>query len=445
MSSRIIDRFTETFSRFIDSGFGLLAGDVAFLTSTLVAIDITLAGLMWALASEHNVLAQLTRKILYVGFFALVLNNFKSLADVVFGSFAGLGLKASGASLTADALMRPGFVAEAGFTASRPLLEKAGELIGITSFFANFVTIAVLMLAWLIVLMAFFILAVQLFIAIIEFKLTALAGFVLVPFALLGQTAFLAERVLGNVVSSGIKLMVLAIVVGIGSGIFSDLTQTAGDITLAQAAATILGAIAVFGLAIFIPAIAAGLISGAPQLGAGAAVATAAGASGGLVAGGMLAGGAARMAGRSSASAVTAAASLTGRVGAAYSEAGALGVARATLAAPAAQMLRSAAAPVRDAYREGAAAGYRATSASSEDSGASGSGLPAGWRSAGLGPRYGPPPAAHPGGHDHRASAARGRPPGGKQRPQSQTRQLRENVRWPSNDRCCAMAIRRRL
>ena len=375
----IIDRFTETFSRFIDSGFGLLAGDVAFLTSTLVAIDITLAGLMWALAGEHNVLAQLARKILYVGFFALLINNFKSLADVVFSSFAGLGLKATGASLTAADLMRPGFVAEAGFAASRPLLEQAGELIGITSFFANFVTIAVLMLAWLIVLIAFFILAVQLFIAIIEFKLTALAGFVLVPFALFGQTAFLAERVLGNVMSSGIKLMVLTIVVGIGSSIFAELTQTAGEITLAEAASTILGAIAVFGLAIFVPAIAAGLISGAPQLGAGSAVATAVGAGGALIAGGMLAGGAARMGGRASASAVNAAASLTGRVGAAYGEGGALGVARATLTAPAAQMMRSATGPMRDAYREGAAAGYRAASPQgSADAHAPMTGSPAG-------------------------------------------------------------------
>ena len=166
---------------------------------------------------EDNVPAQLIRKVLYVGFFALLLNNFKGLADIVFQSFAGLGLKASGASLTAADLMRPGFVASTGFTASRPLLEKAGELIGITSFFTNFVTIVVLMLAWLIVLLAFFVLSVQLFITIIEFKLTVLAGFVLVPFALFGQTAFLAERVLGNVISSGIKLMVLAIVVGIGA------------------------------------------------------------------------------------------------------------------------------------------------------------------------------------------------------------------------------------
>ena len=208
----IIDRFTETFSRYIDSGFGLLSGDVAFLTSILIAIDITLAGLFWALMGEDNVLAQLIRKVLYIGFFALLLSNFKGLADIVFQSFTGLGLKASGASLTAADLMRPGFVASTGFSASRPLI-KSGELIGITTFFSNFVTIVVLLLAWLIVLLAFFVLSVQLFIAIVEFKITVLAGFVLVPFALFGQTAFLAERVLGNVISSGIKLMVLAIVV----------------------------------------------------------------------------------------------------------------------------------------------------------------------------------------------------------------------------------------
>jgi type IV secretion system protein TrbL len=361
----IIDRFTETFSRYIDSGFGLLAGDVAFLTTVLVAIDITLAGIFWAMYGDENVPVQLIRKVLYVGFFALLLNNFKGLADIVFQSFAGLGLKASGTAMTAADLMRPGFVASAGFTASRPLLEKAGELIGITTFFSNFVTIAVLLLAWVIVLLAFFVLAVQLFIAIIEFKLTTLAGFVLVPFALFGQTAFLAERVLGNVISSGIKLMVLAIVVGIGSSIFGTLIRPTADITLTQAASTILAAIAVFGLAIFVPGIAAGLITGAPQLGAGAAVATTAAAGGTVVAGGMLASGAARLAGRASGAAIRAAASLTGTVGAAYQAGGLRGVARATVTAPASRAVASGSAPVRDAYREGAAQGYRDAAPSS--------------------------------------------------------------------------------
>lgn len=50
----VIDRFTDVFSRYIDSGFGLLAGDVAFLTGILVALDIVLAGLFWALMGEDK-------------------------------------------------------------------------------------------------------------------------------------------------------------------------------------------------------------------------------------------------------------------------------------------------------------------------------------------------------------------------------------------------------
>lgn len=366
----IIDRFTETFSRYIDSGFGLVAGDVAFLTSVLVAIDITLAGLFWALAGEDNVPAQLIKKVLYVGFFALLLSNFRELADIVFQSFAGLGLKASGTSLTAADLMRPGFVASTGYTASKPLLEKAGELMGFTTFFSNFATIAVLMLAWAIVLLSFFVLSVQLFIAIIEFKITVLAGFVLVPFALFGQTAFLAERVLGNVISSGIKLMVLAIVIGIGANLFGTLIRPSAEITLTQAASCILAAIAVFGLAVFVPAIAAGLISGAPQLGAGSAVTTTAALGGTAIAGGLATAGGARLAGRAAGGGIKAAASLTGRVGAAFEASGVPGVARTTFSGPASRLIASATGPIRDAYRQGAAQGYRDTGSSSADGGA---------------------------------------------------------------------------
>jgi len=358
----IIDKFTQTFSTYIDSGFGLVSGDVAFLTTTLVTIDIILAGLFWSLMAEDNVVGQLIRKILYVGFFALLLNNFSSLADIVFSSFADLGLKASGASFGAEQLLRPGFVASTGFTASRPLLDQAGELMGFTTFFDNVVTIVVLLIAWLIVLLAFFILAVQLFITIVEFKLTTLAGFVLVPFALFGKTAFLAERVLGNVVTSGIKLMVLAIIVGVGSTLFGTIvTPPTGDITLEQAAAQILGAISVFGLAIFAPGIAAGLVAGAPQLGAGAAVGTAAGLAATAIAGASVAGAAGRAALGAASGAVKAGASLTGRTHAAYESGGMGGVFQATVAKPAGSATSRMTAPVRDAYREGAAAGYRAT------------------------------------------------------------------------------------
>ena len=131
-----------------------------------------------------------------------------------------------------------------------------------------------LLICWLLVVLAFFILAIQLFVTIVEFKLTALAGFVLVPFALWNKTSFLAERVLGNVVSSGIKVMVLAVIIGIGTNYFDQMTNLVGDDPgIAEALTLLMGALTLFGLGIFGPGIASGLVSGAPQLGAGSAAA----------------------------------------------------------------------------------------------------------------------------------------------------------------------------
>ncbi|HJQ56963.1 MAG TPA: P-type conjugative transfer protein TrbL, partial [Vineibacter sp.] len=57
----VIDRFMQAFIRYIDSGFGLLGGDVHFLTATLIGIDITLAGLFWAMGDDDNVIGRFLR------------------------------------------------------------------------------------------------------------------------------------------------------------------------------------------------------------------------------------------------------------------------------------------------------------------------------------------------------------------------------------------------
>src|SRR5215467_5881555 len=149
-----IDLFTDTFSKYIDSGFGLLKGEVGYLASTLIVIDMTIAGLFWALAPDEDVLARLVKKTLYIGFFAFL--------------------------------------------------------------------------------------------------------------------------IIGNVVASGVKVLVLAIVFGIGNTLFSTFTGmfTGSPLptpTIDQAEAVALAALTLLGISIFAPGVATGLVSGAPQLGAGAA------------------------------------------------------------------------------------------------------------------------------------------------------------------------------
>ena len=381
----VIDTFLNTLATYIDSGFGLIKGDVAYLSSTLIVLDITLAGLFWAWGADENIIQRLVKKTLYIGFFAFLITNFNHLAAVVFNSFAGLGLKAGGSALPVADFLRPGRLAQVGLDAGQPLLDAANQMMGFTSFFANFVQIAVLMMSWLLVLIAFFILAVQLFITLIEFKLTTLVGFILIPFAFFNKTAFLAEKVLGNIVASGVKVMVLAVIVGIGTGLFSTFTTTyaGGQPTIEQALSVVLAALALLGLGIFGPGIATGLVSGAPQLSAGAAVGT-----GLAVAGTALAGGAALgLAGKGAAAAVSGSAAAVrsgaamaggattayglgaaGRSGAASVAGGLAGVGRAAAAAATSPLRHAAgraASAIKESFASGARSGFAATGGAS--------------------------------------------------------------------------------
>ncbi|NVN03262.1 MULTISPECIES: P-type conjugative transfer protein TrbL [Asaia] len=325
----VIDTFLNTFTTTIDSGFGFLKGNVISLAGALSVLDVALAGLFWAWAADEDIIQRLVKKTLYIGFFAFLINNFDHLAKVVFDSFAAMGLRAGGGNLTLSDFLRPGRLASTGFDAAQPLLESVHNLLGPVAFFKNFIQIFVLCLSWLIVLAAFFILAVQLFVALIEFKLTSLAGFVLIPFALFNRTAFLAEKVLGNVVSSGVKVMVLAVISAIASVLFRQFNISYGDAvpTIGQAVSVVLASLAIVGLSIYGGSIANGLISGAPQLGAGAAVGTgmavgAMGAAAAAGAGAVASGGAAALG--ATAAAARGGAAIAGAATSAYS-AGAAG------------------------------------------------------------------------------------------------------------------------
>ena len=393
----VIDTFLNTFTTYIDSGFGLIKGDVTYLSSTLIVIDITLAGLFWAWGADEDVIQRLVKKTLYIGFFAFIITNFNNLSGIVFNSFAGLGLKAGGSSISTADFLRPGRLAQVGLDAGQPLLDAANQMVGPVAIFTNAIQIAVLMVSWILVLIAFFILAVQLFVTLIEFKLTTLAGFILIPFALFNKTAFLAEKVLGNIVASGIKVMVLAVIVGIGTGLFSQFTQTyaGGQPTIEQALSVVLAALAMLGLGIFGPGIATGLVSGAPQLGAGAAAGTGLAVAGVAMAGaagaGMAArGGAAALSGGAAAArgasfgagAASSAYSLgsAGQSGAAGVASGLGGVGRAAGGAATAPFKRAAsraASSLSESYQSGAqSAGGDAGASAKSDTAAAGNANP---------------------------------------------------------------------
>ncbi|KIZ48062.1 type IV secretion system protein, partial [Rhodopseudomonas palustris] len=236
------------------------------------------------------------------------------------------------------------------------------------------------------VLLAFFILAIQLFVTLIEFKLTTLAGFVLIPFGLFGKSAFMAERVLGNVISSGIKVLVLAVIVGIGSTLFSQFTSVAATPpSIDDAMAMVLAALSLLGLGIFGPGIANGLVSGGPQLGAGSAVGAAA-AGGGVVAAGVagtaMAGGGLAAAGGIAAGAARGGAALAGGATTAFRAGGASGLATTGLSKGAEAVtspLLRAAENLKSSFEAGGRAAAGEGSSADAGGAASSAGEPPAW------------------------------------------------------------------
>ena len=280
----VIDRFLQVFTSYIDSGFGLLGGDVAFLATTLIVIDVTLAALFWAWGADDDILARLIKKTLFVGVFAYIIGN-RNARPHRFRKLRRARPHRFGRQPQPGELLQPGpHRRDRPWAAVNSHIDFRSD--GLCPFFENFLQIIILLFAWLVVLLSFFILAIQLFVTLIEFKLATLAGFILVPFGLFNKTAFMAERVLGLVISSGVKVLVLAVIVGIGSTIFGEFTAGfTGEPTIEDAMAIVLAALSMLALGIFGPGIANGIVSGGPQLGAGAAVGA------GLAAGGLAVGG----------------------------------------------------------------------------------------------------------------------------------------------------------
>jgi type IV secretion system protein TrbL len=257
----------------INSGFGLIKGDVAFVLNVLIVLSVVWSALLWTL-SDDQVILQFARKIVYIGIFAWIVQNWQLLTDKLANSFIDLGLKAGGFDTPMYYTSQPGNIAYLGYTTAQPLIDQIGRLCGPVAFFKNFPEILFLALAVAAVVAAFCIITIQVVVAILSFKFGSLAAFVLVPFAVLAKTAFIAERPLGWVVGSGVKLMVLTLVLGIGNGIFQRLRLAPGStVTTYEAFCIALAALLLMVLSLVASRLASDLIIGGPSLGAGTAAA----------------------------------------------------------------------------------------------------------------------------------------------------------------------------
>jgi type IV secretion system protein TrbL len=272
MDPSAINSFLDQFLGVIDSGFGLIEGDVSFVLSALIVISITLAGAQWALAQEAPI-APFFRKVLFVGLFAFLINNWNALASAINQSGAMLGLRAGGGTLSLPDLHNPGRIAGIGVE----LFGKTADLSEGLNIITDFVALITIFVAAFFVMIGFFVLALQLFVALIAFKLGSLAAFVALPWGVFSGTAWVAERPLGWVVGSAVRLFVLALIASVSISFVESLPATftldAGGVLN-----VLLFGLTMLTLSWFGPQLASEVVSGQPQLSANDGVRMAQGA-----------------------------------------------------------------------------------------------------------------------------------------------------------------------
>ncbi len=270
----LINDVANQYINAINSGFGLIQGDVTWLLNVLIILSIMWSAALWAFSDDH-VIAHFARKIVYIGLFAWIIQNWQSLTDKLASSFMNLGLKAGGFDGAGFYTSQPGNIAYLGYTTAQPLMDQIGRLTGPVAFFKNFPEILFLAIAVAAIMAAFCVITIQVVVALLTFKFGSLAAFVLVPFAVLAKTAFIAERPLGWVVGSGVRLMVLTLVLGVGNNIFQSLQVPAGQtVTTYQAFCIALAALLLMVLSLVASRLATDMIIGGPTLGVGTSINT---------------------------------------------------------------------------------------------------------------------------------------------------------------------------
>jgi type IV secretion system protein TrbL len=375
----ILTTLLNAFLAVFSAGPGHLAPAAARLLFLMAGIELTLAGIWWVLKGE-NVLVGLMQKTLLLCLFSFFVANWTTLINTVLDGFVWSGFTAAGSTPAAGAALikDPSAIITQAFVSTQPIADQISAL--------KFYDLGSLFMygwAYIFTIIAFFMLAIQIFVTYLEFYLVAALSLVLVPFGVFKHTAFIAERAFGSVVSFGVKLMVLSFIIAAAEPVLAQITLPA-EPTWQQAYMVLLASLAIAFLSWHAPGIAAGMISGGPSLTAGSATGFVASTAFGAFAGAAAASSAARATAAGTLSATKAAATGLGTVragaqlGAATAQLGGSGAAGQAAAAvtggagalarsgaeAASRPIREAGTSIAEAYKRGEVRAWQPRSAS---------------------------------------------------------------------------------
>lgn len=283
MDPGILTKLLNAFALVFTGGFAQVMPEALWLLRTLAAIELVIVALWWALTQDDALVAFLA-KALWFGAFLYLVTAWPTLTRAVVTSFMQTGLLAGGGGLTVTDFTNPSTIAGYGLQVTAVIFARISSFSGFGAI-TNLPEVLLAGFSALGIVLAFFVMAIQVFITLLEFYLVSMLALILVPFGVFRHTAFLAERAFGMILACGIKLMVLACITSAMLPVLVTL-QIPADPAFKDILSLLLASLALAMLTWHAPSVAAGMMAGAPSLTASTAAHTAiaAGATVGLTA-----------------------------------------------------------------------------------------------------------------------------------------------------------------
>ncbi len=251
----------QNFITVLSGAYGRIQGSASTLLGILIGIEVVLLGLWTALGGGDNVVG-IFKRILHIGAWVWIVQSYPTLSKALVDSLVQAGLLAGGGSGDVSLLMDPSRLAGYGLDATAPLTQKLADL-GMT----DVSDLLVFGFGYLAIMACFLIMAINVFLAVLEFYVFAALAGIFLPFGLLEPTKFLAEKAIGAVVSASVKLMVLGLVTSIIDPVLSSIHFAGPQITFNELWSVFLTVCALMFLCWKAPSLAGSLLGGSPHLG----------------------------------------------------------------------------------------------------------------------------------------------------------------------------------
>ena len=273
-SSTVLDPFkngaaawTRTLFGYAQTLFGLLAAIEIAWTAIILTLE------------KHDLqawVASYVKKIMWLGIFYFILTQGDTITGAIIHSFEAAGQQASGAgALAPDSVMGHGFEIMMELLSSAKDKGFLGQPLTITS--------VLLTLTALTVMVSYLFITIQFVVAKVESYIVISAGVIFLGFGGSRWTVAYVERYIGLAIATGIRLLCLYVIIGLGdqlATIWTGQAATIASLDFADTVSTVFsiacGSVIYAAVCWTVPKIVSSLIGGSPNLTGGDVVATAA-------------------------------------------------------------------------------------------------------------------------------------------------------------------------